>query len=251
MTEVTPTKRTPNIFDAPDIHIPTIIIGVDVETKSTRADAYPVSIGAGAWDIATMRLIATHYQTIDPNDEKAKAIFHEDPYTMAWWRGEGDNPDYAPSREAFAEAFSGTMPMPEALWGMYHFFEKFKSHKVALSMRGPEFDQPILMNAFSQCDVPTSLLKRFSMLDSDRTAERIMHAFNLTPDYRAESHNWTRGKDAYLHHACFDAAREGYITARIYHLAMVARLHGFDRMLEAHNQLMTGEYTAMDYLREK
>lgn len=251
MSEHTPTKRTPNIFDQPDIRIPTVVIGADVETKSMRTDAYVVSLGFAAWDVATMRLIAHHYQNIDPEDEKAKAIFHEDPGTLAWWRGEGDDPAYAPSREAYAEAFGGTMKMPEALWGAYRFLEKFKQHKVTITMRGPEFDEPILMNAFLQCDVPTSILRRFSMIDSDRTAERIMHAFGLTPNYPAESQHWTRGKDAYLHHAGWDAAREGYITARIYHLALIASRHGFERMMAAHNQMMTGEYAAMDFLREE
>lgn len=250
MSEINPTKRTPTIIDAPDVRLPTVVIGVDVETKSMRADAYIVSLGMAAWDVATMRLIATHYQTIDPEDEKAKAIFHEDPGTMAWWRGEGDDPTYSPSREAYKDTFSGTMKMPEALWGAYRFLEKFKTYRATMTMRGPDFDAPILMNAFKQCDVPTSILRRFSMLDSDRTAERIMHAFGLEPNYPVESQHWTRGKDAYLHQAGWDAAREGYITARIYHLALIAKHHGFERMLEAHAQMQTGEYAAVDFLRE-
>lgn len=244
------TARTPSIYEAAPVRIPNVVIGVDVETKSLRSDAYPIALGMAAWDVATLRLIGAFYQTIDPNDEKAKGVFHEDPGTMAWWRGEGDNPDYAPSPEAFKEAFSGTMKMPEVLWAGYKFLEGFKKQQVTLTMRGPDFDAPVLMNAYAQCDVPTSLLRRFSMLDSDRTAERLAHAFGLEPNYEAESHNWTRGKEAYLHHAGYDAAREGYITARIYHLALIAKRNGFERMVEAHHQMCTGEYAPMEFLRE-
>lgn len=243
-------KRTPSIYGPANVRVPNIVIGVDVETKSLRSDAYPIAVGITAWDVPTLRLIGSFYQTIDPNDEKAKSIFHEDPGTLAWWRGEGEDPAYAPSPEAYKEAFSGTTKMPEVLWGAYRFLEGFKTQITTLTMRGPEFDSPILMNAFAQCDVPTSLLRRFSMLDSDRTAERITYALGLEPDFQAESHNWTRGKEAYLHHAGFDSAREGYITARIYHLALVGKRHGFERMLEAHNRLCTGEYAPMEFLRE-
>lgn len=243
-------RRTPSIYEAAPVRIPNIVIGADGETKSMRSDAYLVSIGFAAYDVPTLRFIGAYYQNIDPNDEKAQAIFHEDPGTMAWWRGEGENPEYAPSREAYAEAFAGTMKMPEALWGAYRFLEGFKDKVCTITMRGPDFDAPIMMNAFAQCDVPAGMLRRFSMLDSDRTAERLAHAMGLAPDYQAESHNWTRGKEAYLHHAGYDAAREGYITARIYHLALIAKRHGFERMLEAHNQLCTGEYAAMEFLRE-
>ncbi|QVW28731.1 putative exoribonuclease [Erwinia phage pEa_SNUABM_8] len=252
-TDIAPgSQRTPSIYEAAPVRVPQIVIGVDGETKSMRSDAYLISLGMAAWDVTTLRLIGAFYQTIDPNDEKAKAIFHEDPSTLAWWRGEGDNPDYAPCPEAYKEAFSGTMKMPEVLWSAYKFLEGFKApnRNVTLTMRGPDFDHPILMNAFAQCDVPTSLLRRFSMLDSDRTAERIASAMGLEPNYDAESHNWTRGKEAYLHHAGYDAAREGYITARIYHLALVAKRHGFERMLEAHHQICTGEYAPMEFLRE-
>lgn len=250
MTTTLESQRTPSIFEAAPVRIPNIVIGADGETKSMRSDAYLLAVGFAGWDVTTLRYIGGYYQTIDPNDEKAKSIFHEDPGTMAWWRGEGDNPAYAPSPEAYKEAFSGTMKMPEALWGAYRWLETFRDKVCTITMRGPDFDSPIMMNAFLQCDVPTSILRRFSMLDSDRTAERIMHALGLVPDYQAESHNWTRGKDAYLHHAGFDACREGYITARMYHLALIAKRHGFERMLEAHHQICTGEYAPMEFLRE-
>lgn len=243
-------QRTPSIYEAAPVRIPNIVIGVDGETKSMRSDAYLIALGMAAWDVATLRLIGAFYQTIDPNDEKAKAIFHEDPGTMAWWRGEGDNPAYAPSPEAYKEAFSGTLKMPEVLWAGYKFLEGFRNQQCTLAMRGPDFDHPILMNAYAQCDVPTSLLRRFSMLDSDRTAERIMAALGMEPCYEAESYNWTRGKEAYLHHTGYDAAREGYVTARMYHLALIGKRHGFERMLEAHHQICTGEYAPMEFLRE-
>lgn len=249
LNTITDIIRTPSITGSATIRLPNIIIGLDVETKSMRSDAYILSIGLTVWDVTTLRLIGSFYDTIDPEDPKAKEIFHEDPETMRWWNGLTDNPQYCPSPEARAEAFSGKRKLPEVLWDVRNFLEKFKEHQVGITMRGPDFDSPIIMNAFAQCNVPTSLLRRFSALESDRTAERIQHAFDIAPDYEAESHNWTRGKNAYLHHAGFDSAREGYITARVYHLAMIMRKFGWERMMEAHTALRSGDYCALDFLK--
>lgn len=232
-----------------NVVIPSIVVGGDVETKSLRPDAYILSIGLAAFDIATLRLIGASYQAIDPNDAEANRVFHTDPSTIGWWEGK-DNPDYAPSEAARKEAFSGTTNIKDALWTAKKFLDDLGNKPLVLTMRGPDFDSPILMNAFAQCDVPPGKFRKFSMLDSDRTAERLAHAFGLLPDMEAEAHNWTRGKDFIEHHAGFDAAKEGYLTARIYHLALIARTHGFPRMQEAHEQMRTGEYIPTMFLRE-
>lgn len=232
-----------------NVTIPSIVVGADAETKSLRPDAYILSIGLAAFDVATLRLIGASYTSIDPNDPEAAKVFHTDPQTIGWWEGK-DRPEYAPSEAARLEAFSGTTNIKDALWNAKKFLDSLGDKPMTITMRGPDFDAPILMNAFAQCDVPPGKFRKFSMLDSDRTAERLMYAFGLEPDMDAEAHNWTRGKDFIEHHAGFDAAKEGYMTARIYHLALIARNHGFPRMLEAHEQMRTGEYIPTMFLRE-
>jgi len=229
-----------------NVVIPSIVVGCVAKTKSVRPDAYILSLGLAAYDIATLRLIGASYNTIDPNDPQAEAIFHTDPQTIGWW--EGKEEDRSPPEAARIEAFSGTTKMPEALWNAKKFLDSLGQHEVVLTMKGPEFHAPIILNAFAQCDVPQGKFRKSTNYDSDRTAERFAAAFGLTANMDAEEHNWTRGKDAVAHHAGFDAAREGYLTARLYHLALVARRHGFPRMLEAHEQMRTGEYVPAEFL---
>lgn len=224
--------------------LPSIVVGADVETKAIRSDAYILAMGLVGFDVPTMKMVGSFYSTVDPNDEAAKAIFHEDEQTIGWWQGKGD-PDYAPSEEARAEAWSGKENIKQVLWGAKKWLDDISAnHPITITMRGPEFDSPIILNAFAQCDVPPSRFRKFSILDSDRTAERLSYAFGLIPDYHAEAHHWTRGKEAYEHNAGFDAAKEAYCTARIYHLALVAKTFGFERMLECHNEMCSGEYVA-------
>lgn len=220
---------------------PTVVVGTDLETLALRPDAYILTLANVAFDVPTMKMIGSCYHKIDPNDAKAKEIFYIDPQTVGYWEGKGD-PEYAPSEKARIEAFSGTTPLPEALWAAKKWLDDLGNVKMVITMRGPDFDAPILMNAFAQCDIPPGKYRKFSILDSDRTAERIAYAFGLEPNWHAEAHHWTRGKEAYEHNANFDAAKEAYSTTRIYHLALVARTYGFERMLEAHREMCTGEY---------
>ncbi|AFQ96672.1 putative endodeoxyribonuclease [Erwinia phage phiEaH2] len=224
--------------------MPSIVVGADVETQSLRDDAYIIAMGLVGFDIPTMKMVGSFYKTIDPKDPKAMEIFHIDPSTLGWWEGK-DNPDYAPTEQARIEAFSGTEKIDQVLWEAKKWLDTISAnHEIVITMRGPEFDSPKIMNAFQQCDVPAGKFRKFSILDSDRTTERLAHAFGLVPNHTAEAHHWTRGKDAYEHNAGFDAAKEAYCTARMYHLALVAKTYGFERMLECHNEMCSGEYVA-------
>ncbi|AWN08821.1 putative endodeoxyribonuclease [Salmonella phage SPAsTU] len=223
--------------------IPSVVVGTDLETLALRSDAFILTMANVAFDVPTMKMIGSCYQKVDPNDEKAKEVFYIDPKTVGYWEGK-DNPDYAPCEEARKEAYSGTTPLPEALWAMKKFLDDLGDVKMVITCRGPEFDHPILMNAFAQCNVHPGKYRKFSILDSDRTIERLAAAFGLEPNWEIEAPNWTHGKEAYEHNANFDAAKEAYSTARLYHLALVARTYGFERMLDAHREMCTGEYIA-------
>ncbi|MDP4361116.1 hypothetical protein QR510_31270, partial [Escherichia coli] len=57
--------------------LPTLVIGADAETKSLRPDAYLLTTGLVAFDVPTLKMVGSSYMRIDPNDPKAKAVFHE------------------------------------------------------------------------------------------------------------------------------------------------------------------------------
>lgn len=222
--------------------IPVIVHGFDAETKALRPDAYILSMGMATFDIATLTLLGCSYVAVDPNDPEANEIFHTDPGTLEWWEGKG-NPDYAPSPEARKAAFSGTTKMPDALRIMVNYVEQFKKFDSVIVSRGPEFDIPIVCNALVRCNQYQGLFRRFSANDSDRTVERLMLAMGLEMDQDTEQHNWLRSGGEWVeHHPGFDSARSAYRTARAYHLAHIAKNHGFEQMLVAHKALRAGNY---------
>ena len=224
----------------PPIWLPTVVVGVDVETKAIRPDAYIISVGAAAFDVATLKRISNYYSNIDPNNEDHNKMFHTDAETLAYWNGEG-KPEYAPSEAARIEAFSGTANMKNVLWDLTKYLDSLGDIKMTITMRGPEFDGPILLNAMAGLNVKQGKMRRFSSYDSDRTAERLAEAFGFTLNPEAEAKNWLQHDQDIEHHAGSDAAREGYTTARIYHLGQVLTAYGYDKALECHNRLASGE----------
>lgn len=237
-------------FYFPQEKMPAIVIGVDVETGSLRSDAFIFSAGASAWDVTLLRHIGCSYGVADANDEKAAAIFHKDPATMSWWEGKED-PSRSPCREAYNEIMSGTIKLPELLWQISKFVTSFADKNAVITMRGPEFDNPILMNAFAQCDVSPGFLRKFSKIDSDRTAHRMMATLGFHPDLDAEEHNWTCGnQNAYPHHAGYDATAEGYMTARAYHLMMLVNKLGYDRAAQANEMMRSGDYDPLPFIKD-
>lgn len=229
--------------------LPSLVAGVDVETKALRPDAYMLSIAATVFDIYSLSCVGATYLGIDPNDPEADKVFYTDPGTLDWWDGKG-NPDYAPAPAAREAAFSGNLKIDAALRLLVDFLEPLrKKHEMVLSSRGPEFDIPIIVNGLVQCNLYQGIFRKFSANDSDRTIERISLAFGLEMDEETESHNWLKsGKEWVEHHPGFDSARTAYRTARFYHLGMIAKRWGFDVMLQAHEHIKRGDYTPSIYI---
>lgn len=226
--------------------IPEVVIGADVETKSVKPDAYVVSMALNAFDVETLKHIGCCYGTIDPNDENAKC-FHEDAGTMSWWRGEGD-PNYAPSREAFKEAFSGKDKLPDVLKRMVDFAEPLRrKHKVSVATRGPEFDIPIIRNALSECGLYEGIFRNFSANDSDRTAERVLSLLNMDIDHAAEEWIWVKKNEWVEHMPAFDSALSAYRTARCFHLCGLVGKYGSEVAREALELIRTNQYDAMKF----
>ncbi len=233
------------------VQIPEVIVGADVETKSTNPNAYLISFACVAYDVRTLMQLANIYRTIDPNDENmVEPYFHTDEGTMKWWRGEG-NPDYAPDPQAFKEAFSGTTKLPDALKDIVEFLEPIrKKHKHTLTTRGPEFDIPIIRNALRQCDLYEGIFRTFSNNDSDRTAERVLAALDMEIDDVKEKHHWCNQNEFVEHMPAFDAGRSAYRTARMYHLLYIIRHYGSDNAYKACTEMRSGSYNPKKFLEE-
>lgn len=223
--------------------LPAVVHGFDLECKALTPDAYILSMGGCTFEVASLSLLGAAYAAIDPNDPEADKVFRTDPGTIAWWNGEGD-PAYAPSPEAKAAAFGGTLNIKDGLRVIVNYFDQYKKFDSVLVTRGPEFDMPIVCNALVTCDMYQGIFRRFSACESDRTVERLMLAFGLDMDQDTESHNWLRKAQWVEHNPQFDSARSAYRTARAYHLAHIAKNFGFEKMLQAHNALKAGNYNA-------
>lgn len=231
------------------VEIPEVVVGADVETKSTAPNAYMLSFACVAFDIRTLTQVANIYRTIDPNDENmVEPYFHTDESTLKWWRGDVD-PQYAPDPAAYKEAFSGTTKLPDALKDIVDFLEPIrKKQKHVVSSRGPEFDIPIIRNALRQCDLYEGIFRRFSNNDSDRTAERVLAALGMEIEYVNEKHHWCNLHEWVEHMPAFDAGRTAYRTARMYHLLYLIRTHGSDTAYKANEEMRRGSYDAKKFL---
>ncbi len=233
------------------VDIPEVVVGADVETKSTKPNAYMVSMACVAFDIKTLTQIANIYRTIDPNDENMKPPFFDtEESTMKWWRGEG-NPDYAPDPAAFKEAFSGTAKLPDAMKEIVDFLEPIrKKHKHVITTRGPEFDIPIIRNALRQCDLYEGIFRRYAINDSDRTAERVLVALDMDINVDSEERLWCATNQYVSHMPAFDAGMSAYRTARMYHLLYLIRHHGSEVAYKACASMRAGDYNAVAFLKE-
>lgn len=231
------------------VEIPEVIVGADVETKSTQPNAYMLSFACIVFDVRTLTQLANIYRTIDPNDENmVEPYFHTDEGTLKWWRGDVD-PQYAPDPAAYKEAFSGTTKLPDALRDIIEFLEPIrKKHKHVISTRGPEFDIPIIRNALRQCDQYEGIFRRFANNDSDRTAERVLTALGMEIEYVNEKHHWCNQHEWVEHMPAFDAARTAYRTARMYHLLYLIRHYGSDVAYKANEEMRRGTYDAKKFL---
>lgn len=228
------------------VKLPELVHGFDIETKSLAPTAYILSGSIQTIEILSLRRIDGIYGTIAPNDPDA-ACFDVDQGTLDWWEGKGD-PQYAPSRSSYVEAFSGNTPMPEVLKTWSEYLEPYKSREAVIVTRGPEFDMPIMMNALKECGVYMGLFRRFSMNDSDRTAERMLEMVGLNGDLLLEGSRWLNGETYDPHNPKHDAGLSAYRTARTYHMLMLIREFGSDAAKEAHALLQKDEYVPATFI---
>lgn len=237
-----------NTIPIAKVAIPECVIGFDCETKDTLPTAYPLSFAAVVFDIA--RLAKTHQWSgaIDPNDPKMQPpYFTESKSTLDWWWGklEYSQPDEC-ARKA---AWSGTAKLPDVLKEMIDGLEFIRHSKrpYVITTRGPEFDIPIVTNCLNQCDIFRGVFNRFSLNDSDRTAERMLAALGMEMDISTESVHWQGDKMYVAHMPEYDAGMSAYRTARAYHLLKIIREHGSDKAYEINDLMRSLDYNPTTY----
>lgn len=229
------------------ITLPAVVTGFDLETLALRPDAYILTAALSTIDIISLEFLLHTYVKFSPTDPVAKDVFYVDSDTEAYWKGMA-NPDYAPSKRAQIEAFSGTELLPEGLPKLVNHVEQFKNKGQVIVSRGPDFDMPIIRNALQQCDCYQGAFMKVSMFDSDRTAERLAAAAGFEINEEVEKRNWVYGGYDDPHMAPHDAAKEAYTTARAYHLMMVGKQHGWDKAVIANQLLREGSYQSREFL---
>lgn len=218
------------ITQAVRVTIPKYTLGIDIETKNVTADSYILAIGAVLKNNYTLKTIACLNLEFDANDPE-QANRTESDFTIRWWNTRGEEPKF-PSQAAYDRTWTGTITF---LQGM-ELFDKFmrqlpRDGDIVLPMRGPDFDYVILKDALRDAGISrTPMYAR--ALDSHRTIERVLEALEIPPISQAEHEQMVWKKEPLPHVAIYDAAIEGYETARMYHLLHCIKTIGYDATIK-------------------
>lgn len=116
---------------------------LDLETLSTRPNAYILSIGAIEFDVKTGKLGRAFYQLIDGDAWSTK--FHIDPATVRWWLNQSPEARSLlshPSRRG----------LPEVLVSFDNYIRECGGENCEVWGNGAEFDNAILRNAYLTFD---------------------------------------------------------------------------------------------------
>jgi hypothetical protein len=152
-------------------------IMLDIETTGKRAGCPVLSIGATSFD-----LLNDFYCTISYEDCLAHGLL-TDQSTMAWWLEQ--------DKEAYTEAFSGTLSLRDALHQFSTWFHNLPEETKYIWGNGAAFDMPVLEAAYAACNL--AIPWDFRNVRCYRTLK------NLYPHIQLPRDGWTE------HHALADA----------------------------------------------
>lgn len=223
--------------------VPRYTLGIDIETKDTRATAYILAIGCVLFDNYTLKKINILDLGFLPDDPE-QAHRTESKSTIEWWHTRSNNPRF-PTQEAYDRAWGGKLSYSEGMRIFDQFIRELPGkYEVVLPMRGPDFDAVILQNATQDLNLRTPIPAR--MLDSHRTVERVVTALGLPSISEAEACRFKMGGEPLLHWAVYDASIEGYETARMYYALHSIRANGYDLTAAAFEGWSIEESDAQD-----
>lgn len=229
-------------FDCPEY-----VNGLDIETKSEKINCFIIGIGMVTFSVRTMSIVNVTNLLIDPECQIQQVELKRDTSqnTMDWWFPE-EPTEWSPSKEAQDWSWSGTLSTEQALDTLDGVFRDLNRNKntTVHTMRGPEFDY-IRLNSLYE-DMGRRWDLRWSMLDSDRTVERNLKALGFSSSLSEKEIEYISPSDNFvLHVAVCDAAKEAYLTAKLYHLLWWVRNHGYDKAAEVEANMTQGIYEAI------
>lgn len=216
--------------------LPRYTLGLDVETKDTAETSYLLAIGAVLYDNYALKFITSFRIAFDPNDPEQEDRT-ESESTITWWQshmGEGD--DRTPSDIAYDLAWGGTTKFSVGMEAFVKFMRQLpKDGEIAIPMKGPDFDYPILRNALLYAGNDYRIHAR--PLDSSRTVERVCHSLELPVIKDEELRIFWKGPKRMPHVAVWDAGYEGYEAARMYYALHLIKTVGYDETIIILNAL--------------
>jgi hypothetical protein len=220
------------------INPPTVVVGLDVETKALVPNSYILSVGLAAYDIKTLRCVEFAEFVFDPNDPEqiTRAI---DKNTIEWWHNHQDNNPRYPTKAVFEHTWGGTLPFSTGMSKLASILRPYsKRDDVVMPMRGPDFDMPILINALQETGNRKGALYARN-LDSHRTVEKVIASLELPA--LTEKEVIANIGEIKLHTAGFDAAVEAYDTARMYHGLHLIKELGYEKTYAYFESLASGD----------
>lgn len=210
------------------------ILAIDLETMDVKPTSVVIAIGACMLNLRTMKYVHSFEELIDPNCKlQASGLRSIGAGTMNWWRDYRTNADelFKPTKATADAMFSGTEQLDRAILA----FSKWMNEVVfeidpntLIVCRGPEFDYVILDNIYTQLNIRNPI-RRFSLLDSDRTTERMRNIMGV-PASTQKNIGHILPYEGDFHTPRFDSAKEALDSAKAYQATWWLYNHGKDKL---------------------
>lgn len=208
------------------VTIPRFTVGTDIETKDTVASAYILSIASVMFDNYTLKPVSILNVTFNPNDPEQGNRTSSD-RTLDWWAG---NDASSPCKLAHELTWNGTLGFRAGMEEVDKYFRSLPYGKFTMPMKGPDFDYVIIKHALRELGMYRTPLHA-TPLDSVRTVERLSQGLELPPISDLELKRFWKSDTKLPHTAVYDAAIEGYETARLYHCVHLIKTVGYQAMM--------------------
>lgn len=189
---------------------------LDIETLSTKNNAYILSLSATIFDIKTLELLRSYDYLIGTHDTTQEGRLRDNG-TIDWWRGLAPN---SPTEFARNIAYSGNGNLVDAIKDYDTMMKAFKAEKeleigqLVMACRGPDFDPVVLTNARQMLGLGYG--QPFREYDSSRTVDRGLEIMDISVDPALLDK--LSPYDKHVEHISIcDAMQEGLEAAMFYH----------------------------------
>ncbi len=201
--------------------IPLYAGSLDIETLSTKPNAYILSISQAIYEIYTLKLVAKFDYLIGPNDQSQFGRLKE-ANTIDWWNGLAPN---SPSEYAKSIVYNASGDLTTGIRQYDAFMRNFKAEynldigHMITTCRGPDFDPVIMLNARQQFGLGYG--QPFREIDSSRTIDRSLEIMNIKVSSDSVKEHCLGG-EFHEHISLCDALLEGLEAATYYNRLAIA-----------------------------